>query len=197
LLQDFFDKRIPLLDHGVNHPKWRGVKLRKFPTDLILYSQVIYKLKPDFIVETGSAEGGSALFFGDMMELFGGQGHVISIDINKPNVSHKRVELITGSSVDISLFENVSKKLSGKVMVTLDSDHDKKHVYNELSLYSGIVTSGQYLVCEDTYRRGRRLRNGPGRAISRFLNENKNFKMENVDDDFYYGCTRGGWLKKL
>ena len=81
-------------------------------------------------------------------------------------------------------------------MVSLDSNHDRGHVYKELVAYSPMVTQGQYLVCEDTYRRGRRLRRGPGDAIKKFLAEDSSFKMEHLDDQFYYGVTREGWLKK-
>jgi len=195
LQQDFYDRRIPRLDRGVNHPRWRGTKVRKFPTDLILYAQVIYKNRPDWIVECGSAEGGSALFFSDMQSLFGA-GRVISIDVRKPVVSHPRLHLIEASSTDPATTAWVRETVRGKVMVTLDSDHGTEHVYRELCCYAPIVTLGQYLVCEDTYRRGRRLRRGPGDAIARFLEEQSEFVMEHVDDQFFYGCTRGGWLRR-
>ena len=138
-----------------NRPKWRETEVDKFPQDLLLYAQVIFKRKPDFIIETGTAYGGSALFFGDMLLLSGGR-RVFSVDVKARNApSHPFVTYLEGSSVDEEILKHLRDETKdGSVMVVLDSDHSKKHVLNELNAYADIVTTGQYLVVEDCYTRG-------------------------------------------
>lgn len=141
--------------NGIREPLWRGTRVVKFPQDLILYAQVIFKRKPDYIIETGTHFGGSALFLGDMLSLIGGK-KVISIDVShKQNPpAHPMVEYILGSSIDPEIVERIRKEVSGsKVMVSLDSDHSTKHVLAELRTYQNIVTRGQYMVVEDCWTR--------------------------------------------
>lgn len=180
-----------------NHPRWRGVKILKFPADLLLYAQVIFQNKPDFIIETGTKFGGSALFFADMLELVG-KGRVISIDLRpEQQPEHPRVTYITGPSTDDGVLAQVRELVKGgTVMASLDSAHDRVHVKRELAFYSGMVTSGQYLVVEDCFGAAARLY-GPGEAVDWFFSKSRKFIREDLTEQFGHGITRAGWLKKL
>jgi len=188
-------------DHRRNRPKWRGVEFDKFPQDLVLYSQVIFKRKPDFIIEAGTAYGGSALFFGDMLLLSGGR-RVFSVDVKARNTPpHPFVTYLKGSSVDEKILDHLKNETQdGSVMVVLDSDHSKKHVLNELNAYTDIVTSGQYLVVEDCYTRGpvkgRTEYYHPYLAVEEFLSVNKEFRRYDLEKQFIFAVTKKGWLRK-
>jgi len=180
-----------------NYPQWRGVQIKKFPQDLVLYAQAVFKYKPDWIIETGTYLGGSALFFGDMVMLGGGK-RVISIDVkSKHQPQHPFVEYIVGSSVDLKLFRALRGRLKGKgsVMVVLDSDHRTEHVARELELYSQVVTPGQYMVVEDCYTR-RAKPYYPYPAVQEFTKQRKDFKLYNPEDQFIFAVSRGGWLMR-
>ena len=185
---------------GSREPRWRGTRVVKFPGDLILYSQVIYKRKPDWIIETGTAYGGSAIFYADMMSLFGGEG-VISIDVARPNngadvPEHKLVTYLRGSSTDPEIYAKVKGMVGGKrVMVVLDSDHSETHVFRELTLYGPLVTSGQYMVVEDCWTH-RKDPYSPLRATNKYLEQHPEFKRVNIEKQFIFAVTKDGWLLK-
>jgi cephalosporin hydroxylase len=180
-----------------NYPFWRGIQIKKFPQDLVLYAQAIFKAKPDWIVETGTWLGGSASFFGDMIMLSSGKG-VITIDVHdKHQPPHPFVEYIKGSSIDLNLFRALRRRLKdkGSVMVILDSDHSTKHVARELELYSQIVSPGQYMVVEDCYTR-RQQPYFPYPAVQEFVGKAANFKLHTPEDQFVFAVSRGGWLMR-
>lgn len=181
-----------------NYPRWRlGARVVKFPNDLILYAQVIFDYKPDWIVECGTAWGGSACFFGDMLFLNGGKG-VISIDVKDRNPpKHPMVEYVISSSTDLPMFRKLRSRLrgSGNVMVVLDSDHSTEHVSKELEYYSQLVTPGQFLVVEDCWTRRERPY-FPKKALDDFLASREDFELTALEDQFIFAVTRGGWLRK-
>lgn len=187
--------------NGRREPRWRGVRVVKFPSDLILYAQVIQKRRPDFIIETGTAYGGSALFFADMLELTQAGGRVITIDI-KPSavgayVAHPRVQYFNASSVDPAAVKYVKDETRGKrTMVVLDADHSKTHVLKEMALYAPIVTKGQYMVVEDCWTR-HDTPYEPYYAVETFLNKRTDFKRYNLEKQFIFAVTRDGWLRKV
>ena len=191
--------------HGhKNRPKWRGKEVDKFPQDLVLYAQLIFKRKPDFIIETGTAYGGSALFFGDMLLLSGGS-RVFSVDVNARNSPpHPFVTYIKGSSVDEEILKHLRNETKdGSVMATFDSDHSKEHVLKELNAYADIVSSGQYIVVEDCYTGPSAKESAKGRpeyhpyfAVEEFLKANGRFRKIDVEKQFIFAATKGGWLRK-
>lgn len=200
MTQDDIDKINSLFIKRVHFrwadPTWRGIKIVKLPTDMILYQQEIWSKKPDFIIDLGTRFGGSALFFADLLTIIG-KGEVISIDIKRRDFpKHPRIKYLTGNSLDNKLIQEIKDLIKDKsVMVVLDSDHTKDHVENELRHYSPIVTSGQWLVIEDCYGKDGKLA-GPGEARDSFLKNNHDFTKEEIDRQFIVGYTRGGWLKK-
>lgn len=148
--------------HGYSYNfRWLGRPVIQYPQDLMALQELMWDLKPQLVVETGVAHGGSLIFHASMLELIGGEGAVIGIDVdirkhNRVEIeSHrlfKRITLIEGSSTDEAIVEQVRALAEGKrpVMVMLDSNHTRDHVLRELELYSPLVTRGSYLVVFDT-----------------------------------------------
>ena len=123
--------------------------------------EIIWRVKPDLIIETGIAHGGSLIFYSSMLELVGGDGQVFGIDIdireqNRVEIEEhpmfKRITMIQGSSTDEDIVRKAYELAKGKgqVLVALDSNHTHDHVLKELQLYSPLVTRGGYLVVFDT-----------------------------------------------
>ena len=177
---------------------WRGYPVTKLPNDLFIYQELIHAVKPDYIVETGTAHGGSAVFFADMLELEG-HGEVITIDINfRPNrPDHRRIKYINADS--ISAFSGVERIVHGKrVIVTLDSDHQKAHVLQEMELYAPIAT--EYLVVEDTNVNHPvvvgGIDEGPMEAVVEFLKTHKEFEIDHAAHKFLITFNPNGWLRR-
>ena len=138
---------------------WLGVPIIQLPGDIVMMQELIWKLRPDFIVECGFAHGGSAIFYASILELIG-KGEVIGIDVevrsyNRAAVrSHplsKRVHILEGSSVDRPVADRVESIVRGSrcVLVVLDSNHGSGHVFREMEMYQGLVTESSYLVVMD------------------------------------------------
>ncbi|MBA4612659.1 cephalosporin hydroxylase family protein [Stappia taiwanensis] len=139
---------------------WMGVPIIQFPADVMATQEVIWATKPDVIIETGVARGGSVIFMASLLEMLG-KGKVIGVDIdirahNRDSIeSHpmsKRIELVEGSSVGEETLARVRDMIpeGASVMVVLDSDHSRDHVLAELRAYGPLVTKGCYMVVADT-----------------------------------------------
>jgi cephalosporin hydroxylase len=193
-------KYVQTVNKGEHQPLWRGIKVTKGPTDLILYAEAIFENKPDYIIETGTRFGGSAAFFADILAISGGK-KVFTIDTvlqRRRNNDHPMVQYIIGSSIDLKTIEFLMDQIDniGSIMISLDSDHSIKHVLRELDLYSSLVTAGQYMVVEDAWNY-RPEPSGPYHAMQQFLATNSNFERRNPEEKYIFGNTRDGWLKKL
>jgi len=163
-----------------------------------MYAEEIFKSRPDYIVETGTRFGGSALFFADMLVLTKSMGHVITIDIEKNwKVRHPKIEYIKGSSIDPAIVSMVKEKVADKtVMVSLDSNHRARFVTKEMNAYAPIATIGQCMVVEDAYTDSDR-EYWPKKAINEFVKTNKDYVLEHPEDKYLMGMTRGGWLRRM
>lgn len=140
---------------------WLGVPIIQFPSDLLAFQEIVYKVKPTLVIECGVARGGSAIFWASMQHLCGIEPNVIGIDIDirnhalaAVNSSHyaDKIHLVQGSSIDLKTFNEVKKmvKPQDKVLVVLDSNHTHEHVLDELHLYSALVSKNSYLLVLDT-----------------------------------------------
>jgi cephalosporin hydroxylase len=140
---------------------WLGRPIIQFPQDILALQEIIWRTKPDLIVETGIAHGGSLVFSASMLELIGGDGLVVGVDIDirEPNrqaiEAHplaRRIKMIQGSSVDPTLVAKVRDLAHGKIrpLVILDSNHTHEHVLKELELYSPLVRKDSYVIVFDT-----------------------------------------------
>ncbi len=191
---------------------WLGVNIQKNPCDLLIIQELIFNIKPDLIIETGSNKGGSALFFASLCELIG-HGNVISVDINLENVQFEeidkntfgeRIKFISGKSVDpktvISVFKEIVMNGYEKIIVFLDSWHSEDYVYEEIEIYKHFVSENSYLVVEDTHIFNpivwKHKDLGPGRAVERFLLENKNFIQDRKCERLSFTFNPGGFLLK-
>jgi len=141
--------------------RWLGLPVIQFPQDLVALQEIVWAVKPEVIIETGVARGGSLVFYASMLQLLGGDRRVLGVerDLRPHNraalESHPmfpRISLIDGSSIDPAIVANVAAIAAGRapVMVVLDADHTHAHVLAELRAYAPLVTPGSYLVVLDT-----------------------------------------------
>lgn len=139
---------------------WLGRPIIQYPQDMIALQEIVWRTQPELIVETGIAHGGSLIFFASLLELTGGEGRVLGIDIDirahnrtaiEAHRMAKRIDMIQGSSIAPDIAAAAAKKAAGKrTMVVLDSNHTKDHVAGELAAYAPLVSPGCYLVVLDT-----------------------------------------------
>jgi cephalosporin hydroxylase len=183
--------------------KWMGLETRKCPLDMWIYQEMLYLLRPQLIIETGTLNGGSALFLCQMCDLLGG-GEVITIDVNVPPTapSHPRLTYLTGSSTDPEIVGRVRERAAGKnpVMVILDSDHSCWHVLEEMRSYHSLVTPGSFMIVEDSNVNGRpvlpQFGQGPTEAMELFFQENQDFEIDRSCEKFLLTFNPGGYLRK-
>ena len=185
-------------------PLWMGTPIQKNPLDLMIVHEILFEVKPDIIVEAGTADGGSALYMANMMDLMGHGKKVVTIDIKASPIrpSHPRVEYLIGSSTAPEIVAKVKSFISpgDKVLVCLDSDHRKNHVFRELQLYSPIVTKGSYLIVEDTNVNGHPVYPtfgpGPMEALRDFLKTNSDFEIDPTRERLLVTSNPSGFLRK-
>jgi cephalosporin hydroxylase len=197
---------------------WLGLKIVKLPTDLHIFQEIIHKTKPNIIIETGIAHGGSLLFYASMLMINKIRGRVIGIDIdlrkkNKKKIKknylfNKYISIIDGDSTDAEVVKKIKKiSKNKKTMVILDSNHTEEHVKKELEIYSKIVTRGNYLIVQDTgishmpeqmnKNRAWNKKNNPHTAVRKFLKSNSQFINDiNIYKKIYFSCSPDGFLKK-
>lgn len=176
---------------------WLGRPIIQLPEDMIRVQEVIYRVKPDVIIETGIAHGGSLIYYASLCQLVG-MGRVIGIDIEIRPVNRAAIEshdlaplitLIEGSSTDVTVVDQV-RALVGPgetVMVLLDSCHTKQHVAAELEAYHGFVSAGSYVVVTDGIMKDLHdvprgdpewAWNNPSAAASEFVQDHPEFVLE-------------------
>lgn len=203
--------------HWIHQTSWFGEPILQFPQDMFAVQEIIYKTRPDYIIEIGVAWGGSLLFYSTIMEAIGGK-KIIGVDIFMPPDLKKRLSsrgrlsrrlvLINGSSVDPATVAKVKAIVgrSRKLLIILDSSHTHDHVLKELRLYAPFITKGNYLICGDTIIEDmpvhkKRPRpwgpgNNPKTAVRQFLAENDRFEVDaELQNKLLFTCNEGGYLK--
>lgn len=141
--------------------RWLGLPVIQFPQDLMALQEIVWAIKPELIIETGVARGGSLVFYASLLQLLGGDRRVVGIELELR--SHNRaaleahsmfpqITLIDGSSIDPEVVARVTSLATGRgpIMVVLDANHTHEHVLAELEAYAPLVTPGSYLVVLDT-----------------------------------------------
>ncbi len=195
---------------------WLGRPIIQYPQDIVALQEIVWRVKPERIVETGIAHGGSTIFFASMLELAGGAGRVTAVDVDirahnraaiEAHPLYRRVTMIEGSSVDPQIAQRVRDDVGGHapVMVVLDSNHTADHVARELQLYAPLVTRGSYLVVMDTvvehmpedsfpdrpWSRG----NSPMTAVRAFLATTDRFVVDaEIEDKLLVTVAPSGYL---
>ena len=202
---------------------WMGRPIIQYPQDLVAVQEIVWDVKPDLIVETGVAHGGSAVFFASLLELNALSGGpkdaevwCVEIDLRTHNrealVVHPmypRLRIFDGSSVDETIASIIAEKASKceRVMVILDSNHTHAHVLRELNLYAALVSVGSYCVVFDTviedldgveFDRPWGKGNNPKTAVAEFLKTNSYFVADYlIDEKLLISVAPGGYLKRL
>lgn len=203
---------------------WMGIPIIQYPQDIVVMQEIIYDLKPDLIIETGIAHGGSIVFYASLLELNaldGGPNNAkiigIDIDIRTHNLSKlekhsmfSRMQLIEGSSVSEDVINKVYEMAKGfnKILIILDSNHTEEHVSSELEAYAKLVSVGSYCVVFDTviedlpdllhsdrpWGKG----NNPKTAVYKFLANNSNFVIDSaIDEKVQISAAPSGYLKRV
>lgn len=202
---------------------WLGLPIIQYPQDIVAMQELIWKLQPDIVVETGVARGGSLIFYASMLELLetcagvkGGRVIGIDIDIRQANrqaiESHplsRRIELVQGSSIDPATVEQVRSKVGDaqRVLVCLDSNHTHDHVLEELRAYAPFTTLGSYCVVFDTLvehlpaeaigDRPWGHGNNPLTAVKAYLAETDMFETDaQLHDKIQISVAREGYLRR-
>lgn len=198
---------------------WMGRPIIQFPQDMVAMQEIIWNCKPDLIIETGIAHGGSLVYYASLLEMMQLDGYVLGIDIDIRDHNYaaidnhpmrKRIEMIQGSSVSPSTVDQVSKHVEGKknVMVILDSNHTHEHVLGELRYYAPFVSPNNYLVVFDTlledmpddlvrdrpWSKG----NNPKTAVHEWLKSHPEFEIDkDIDSKLLISVAPDGYLKRV
>lgn len=198
---------------------WMGRPIIQYPQDMIAMQEIIWEIKPDLIIETGIAHGGSLIYYASLLELIG-NGEVLGIDIdirqhNRKEIEKhpmfKRIKMIEGSSIDEVIVDKVKEIADGnkKIVVCLDSNHTHEHVLNELKYYSPLVSVNSYIIVFDTIvedlpegyfsqKRPWGIGNNPRTAVDEFLKNNDNFIIDkSIDNKLLISVTPCGYLKRI
>ncbi|HEY4659524.1 MAG TPA: CmcI family methyltransferase [Gemmatimonadaceae bacterium] len=187
---------------------YRGVRTLKSVSDMWSYQEIIHDLDVQWIIETGTRHGGSALYFADLLALRGARGKVVSIDVDAESnwvAEHPRIEFLYGDSAApdmVRIVESMLTEPRGRLFVILDSDHSRDHVLRELHAYVPLMRSGDYLVVEDTCINGHPVRPefgpGPWEAVEQFLAERPGVLRHDAEREAKFGLTcapRGFFIK--
>lgn len=198
---------------------WLGRPIIQYPQDMVAIQEVIWECKPDLIIETGIAHGGSLILSASILQLIGGNGLVLGIDIdirdhNKKAIEEHpmaaRIKMIQGSSIEEDIVQQVREyaKDRKKILVILDSNHTHDHVLSELVLYSPFVSKDSYLLVFDTIVEdlpadatfGRPWGKGdnPKTAVWEFLKSNNDFVIDSsIDNKLLITVAPDGFLKRV
>lgn len=192
-----------------SYGRWLGVETLQNPNDVWVTQEIICEQRPDLVVETGTANGGSSLIWAMILEQVNPKGKVVTIDIERHSdkaqswpIAQRRVEYLIGSSTDSKLVAEVSRKAAGKrTLVILDSDHSKAHVLDELRAYAGLVPVGGYLIVQDTNINGHPVLSsfgpGPMEAVDEFLATDNRFEPDRSREKFLFSMHPKGYLKRI
>lgn len=215
LARDFFNESAR---HKYSyHFSWMGRPIIQLPQDMMAMQEIIWQVKPDLVIECGIAHGGSIIYYASLLELQG-HGEVLGIDCdirshNREAIeSHpmsKRISMIEGSSVDLSVAEQVRSVAAGKkVILVLDSNHTHDHVLQELRLYAPLVSVDSYCVVMDTVvedmpsaffpERPWGPGDNPKTAVWAYLQENNDFEIDyQMQNKLLLTVAPDGYLRRV
>jgi cephalosporin hydroxylase len=215
LARDFFNESAK---HKYSyHFSWMGRPIIQLPQDMMAMQEIIWQVKPDLVIECGIAHGGSIIYYASLLELQG-HGEVLGIDLdirahNREAIeSHpmsKRISMIEGSSIDLSIVEQVRAIAAGKkVILVLDSNHTHEHVLEELRLYAPLVSIDSYCVVMDTVvedmppeffpDRPWGPGDNPKTAVWAYLEENNSFEIDyQMQNKLLVTVAPDGYLRRV
>lgn len=197
--------------------RWMGLPIIQYPADILAMQELIWQIRPDYIIETGVARGGSLIFYAAMLELIGATGSVIGVELalgaeNRAAItSHRlahRIRLVDGSSIAPETVAAVDGLVrgGGNVLVVLDSHHERDHVLHELRAYQKFVKRDSYIVVFDTVIENLPVEtlgdrpwgpgNNPKNAVDLFMKESDRFEIDrHYDDKLLLSVCPGGFLR--
>jgi cephalosporin hydroxylase len=196
---------------------WMGRPIIQYPQDMVAMQEIIWSVRPDLVIETGIAHGGSLVYYASLLELVGNDGIVVGIDIDirphnreaiEAHPMARRIRMIEGSSIDPGTVAQVAELVRHRtrVLVTLDSNHTHDHVLQELLLYSPFVSVGSYLTVFDTVvedmpkalfpDRPWGPGNNPKTAVREFLGQTDRFVVDKeVENKLLLTVAPDGYLR--
>lgn len=215
IARDFYDESAK--HKYTYHFSWMGRPIIQLPQDMLAMQEIIWRVKPDLIIECGIAHGGSIIYYASLLELVG-HGEVLGIDRDirphnreaiEGHPMFKRIEMIEGSSIDPEVVAQVRARAEGKkVIVVLDSNHTHAHVLEELRQYAPLVSVGSYCAVMDTvvedmpadafpdrpWGKG----DNPKTAVWAFLDENQDFEVDReVENKLLITVAPDGYLRRV
>jgi cephalosporin hydroxylase len=202
---------------------WLGRPIIQYPQDMVAMQELLWEVKPDLIIETGIAHGGSLIFYASILELIatctGHEGEVLGIDIDirshnrkaiEEHPMYKRISMIQGSSIEPEIVAQVKEKAKGakRIMVCLDSNHTHEHALAELEAYAQLTSVGSYCVVFDTLiedmgegaypERSWGPGNNPKTAVWEYLKTHLEFEInKNIDHKLLISVAPDGYLKRV
>ena len=202
---------------------WLGRPIIQYPQDMVAMQELLWEVKPDLIIETGIAHGGSLIFYASILELIatctGHEGKVLGIDIdirphNRKAVEEhplfKRISMIQGSSIAPEVIAQVVERAKGhkRIIVCLDSNHTHDHALAELEAYAPLASVGSYCVVFDTLiedmgegaypDRSWGVGNNPKTAVWQYLKTHAEFEInKSIDNKLLISVAPDGYLKRV
>jgi cephalosporin hydroxylase len=203
---------------------WLGRPIIQYPQDIVAMQELIWKVKPDLIIETGIAHGGSLIFTASMLTLLETCGEIkngrvlgIDIDIREHNKKaiqdhpmSKKITMFEGSSISDEMIKKVNDfaKKGKRIMVILDSNHTHDHVLAELEAYANLVSKDSYCIIFDTViedmpdnsfpNRPWGKGNNPKTAVWKYLKTHSEFEIdESVQNKQLITVAPDGYLKRI
>lgn len=202
----------------VERNRWMGIQTVQNPNDVWITQEILFEVKPDFVVETGTYQGGSAALWALLLREINPDGRVITIDIEdhaaearRLPIARERVDFLLGSSTAPEIVAEVKRRVTGrKVVLILDSNHRKEHVLAELQAYAGIVPVGSYAVVQDSNINGHPVvldpkgpagfyagHPGPWEAIQDFLASDRRFAIDRDRERLLLTLHPSGYLRRV
>ncbi len=187
---------------------WLGIQTTQNPNDIWVIQEIIAEVKPDFIIETGTARGGSTAIWAMLQREVNVAGRVISIDVKDsvdrdklPQDLLSRIDFLVGDSISPEVLARVRETVGGgTALAILDSDHRRSHVSSELQSYSPMIAIGSYIIVQDTNINGNPVfadaGPGPMEAVVEFLNSNRHFEADRTREKLMFTMHPKGYLKR-
>ena len=204
------------------HFEWLGRPIIQYPQDIVAMQQIVWSVKPDLIIETGIAHGGSVIFSASMLELNASCGgppdaEVVAVDIDmrphnrdaiEGHPMSRRISILQGSSIAPDIVDRIKRKSAGKrsVLVCLDSNHTHEHVLAELEAYAPLTSVGSYCIVFDTIiedlppfpDRPWGPTNNPKTAVREYLKSHPEFEVDKqMDNRLLISVAPDGYLRRV
>jgi cephalosporin hydroxylase len=204
--------------YTVGANRWMGIKTVQNPNDTWITQEILFEVKPDFLVEAGTYKGGSAVLWAMVLREINPSSRIITIDIEDQAIDAKklpifqeRVDFLVGSSTAPDIVAGVKRRVAGhSVVLILDSNHRKEHVLGELKAYADIVPVGSYIIVQDSNINGHPVivdpngpaayyagHPGPMEAIDEFLSLDSRFQADPRRERLMMTISPRGYLRRM